>query len=123
MKRSVLVVEDDHDLREIIAEVLRQAGVRVGEAVNGASALDLLKRSEELPGVILLDLMMPVMDGWQFRAEQQRDPRLAGIPVIVMSAVTDGEAKAAQLRPAAYLKKPMDLDEVIDVVRRHCGTR
>jgi CheY-like chemotaxis protein len=119
----VLVVEDDHDLREIIAEVLRQAGVRVGEAVNGASALDLLKRSEELPGVILLDLMMPVMDGWQFRAEQQRDPRLAGIPVIVMSAVTDGEAKAAQLRPAAYLKKPMDLDEVIDVVRRHCGTR
>jgi CheY-like chemotaxis protein len=72
--------------------------------------------------VILLDLMMPVMDGWQFRAAQQRDPRIAGIPVVVMSAVTDGEAKAADLHPALYLRKPMDLDQVVEVVRRFCAT-
>jgi CheY-like chemotaxis protein len=122
MTRFAVLVEDDHDLREVIAEVLRSADLRVAEAENGAAALEMLKRSPELPGVILLDLMMPVMDGWQFRAAQQRDPRIADIPVVVMSAVTDGEAKAAELQPALYLRKPMDLDQVVDVVRRFCAT-
>jgi len=120
MTRIVLVVEDDHDLREVITEVLHQAQLRVAEAATGAAALEILNTSPELPGLILLDLMMPVMDGWQFRAAQLRDPRLADIPVIVMSAITEGETKAAVLRPADYLRKPMDLDRMIEVVRRYC---
>jgi CheY-like chemotaxis protein len=120
MTRLVLVVEDDSDLREIIAEVLHHARFRVAEAGNGTAALEILSTAPELPCGILLDLMMPVMSGWQFRAEQERDTRLAGIPVVVMSAVTDGESKAGLLRPAAYLRK-MDCDQLIDVVKRVCA--
>ena len=118
--RSVLVIEDDRDLREVIAEILDQGLFRVLQAADGAEALEILRSSTELPDLILLDLMMPGMSGMQFRALQQNDPRLAAIPVIVMSAVTDGELKASGLQPAAFLAKPTDREHMLAVVARHC---
>jgi CheY-like chemotaxis protein len=121
--RTVLLVEDDRDLREAIAEILDHDGFHVVQASHGAEAIDILRTSMELPGLILLDLMMPVMNGVQFRAIQRNDPRLAAIPVVVMSAVTDGERKASALQPAAFLPKPADREQILAVVRRFCGTQ
>lgn len=119
--RSVLVVEDDADLREVIAEILKEDRFRVTQAAHGAEALEILRTAKELPGLILLDLMMPVMSGMQFRAVQRADPRLATIPIVVMSAVTEGELKASALQPAAFLAKPSDREEMLAVVRRFCA--
>ena len=123
MNRTVLIVEDDRDLREAIGEILEHDRFHVMHAAHGAEAIDILRTSSELPELILLDLMMPVMNGMQFRAIQQNDPRLAAIPVVVMSAVTDGERKASALRPAAFLPKPADREQILAVVRRFCGTQ
>jgi CheY-like chemotaxis protein len=118
---AILIVEDDPDLREIIAEILSVARFHVVQAAHGAEALDFLQRTERLPGLILLDLMMPVMDGIRFRALQSSDPRLASIPVVVMSAVTDGKQKSAALKPAAFLAKPVEREEIVAVARHHCS--
>ena len=84
--KAVLLVEDDIDVREAVADTLDEAGYRVSPARNGQEALDMLRSGAVQPRVILLDLMMPVMDGWQFREEQLRDPALASIPVVALSA-------------------------------------
>src|SRR5512136_1149583 len=83
-ERRVLVVEDDRDMREALVEVLRLESYLVDAAGDGSQALELARRRH--PDVILLDLMMPVMSGWEFRATQLQDERIAAIPVIVMSA-------------------------------------
>jgi CheY-like chemotaxis protein len=120
MTSAVLIVEDDGDLREILGEILRDARFSVVLAADGADALAKLRASPELPGLILLDIMMPVLNGFEFRAAQRSDPRLAAIPVVVMSAVTSGDVKADALQPAAFLPKPLDREDVIAVARRFC---
>jgi CheY-like chemotaxis protein len=114
----VLVVEDHESTREAFALILTQVGYRVTTAGNGRLALESLRG--ERPCVIVLDLMMPVMDGWQFRAEQRRDQRLADIPVIVCSAAGEVQSRAALLDAAGYLSKPIDVAALIDAVRQHC---
>src|SRR5439155_12456386 len=84
--RCVLVVEDDTDGRETLAELLEAEGYPVARAANGRQALDYLQRAGP-PGLILLDLLMPVMDGYQFRQRQRQDPVLASIPIAVVSVV------------------------------------
>lgn len=113
----VLVVEDDNDLRDSICAVLQDAGYTSWPAENGEIALQ--RARAEKPCVILLDLMMPVMNGWEFRSEQLRDPQLSSIPVIIMTA--DGRAgeKAKTLR-ADYLKKPITLQALLDLVEDYC---
>src|SRR5690242_9166848 len=103
---SLLVVEDDRDVRDSLVEHLRDRGCDVVAAWNGQEALAHL-RGNALPDLILLDLMMPVMDGWQFRVEQKRDPQLASIPVLAMSA--DPSAQAAAIDAHAFLRKPFTL--------------
>jgi CheY-like chemotaxis protein len=115
-KPYILVVEDDFDIRDILTEILRDEGYRVGAAANGQEALDCLNGGD-LPSLILLDLMMPVMNGWQFRAAQLSDPRLAGIPVIVISADTSVQDKAAVLGAAHVLTKPIQLDRLLEIIR------
>lgn len=113
----VLVVEDDNDLRDSICAVLQDAGYTSWPAENGEIALQ--RARAERPCVILLDLMMPIMNGWEFRSEQLRDPQLSSIPVIIMTA--DGRAgeKAKTLR-ADYLKKPITLEALLDLVEDYC---
>jgi len=115
----VLVVEDDADFREALVSALEHAGYEVIAAVNGAAALQLLQW-QIVPSVVILDLMMPVMDGRTFREHQLADPALASIPVIVLSA----EAKAAELATSpgvhAVLRKPVDLEALLGALDALC---
>jgi signal transduction histidine kinase len=113
--RSLLVVEDDADIREALDGLLSMEGFRVAGCANGREALDWLRASPK-PDIILLDLMMPIMDGWQFRVAQKDDPELATIPVLALSA--DSTAKAAAIDAEAYLKKPVDYDTLIATIDR-----
>jgi CheY-like chemotaxis protein len=114
-KKKVLLVEDDFDVRDAFQVLLKRQGHRVVCAGNGQEALDLL-RSEPLPSLILLDLMMPVMDGWRFREEQLKDAALAHIPVIVISAAEHAETHAASIGAVGYLKKPFPLERLVEMV-------
>ncbi len=111
--RRVMVVEDDEGIRDALCDLLAAEGYEVVPAFNGADALERL-RSGVRPDVILLDLMMPVMDGWAFRAEQRRDPALAEIPVVVITASRN--ADVASLEPRAFLRKPIDFDELLKAI-------
>jgi CheY-like chemotaxis protein len=112
--RKVLVVEDDHLIREAIAEALDEEGFDVVEAANGREALE--KLHQERASLVLLDLMMPIMDGWQFREAQLHDPEISNIPVVVLSAVKDDNVSAER-----HFSKPCDLDELLDTVWEFTG--
>jgi CheY-like chemotaxis protein len=121
MGHGVLVVEDDTDIRESLIEILEESGFPTVGVANGHEALERLRGSRQAPCLILLDLMMPVMDGISFRREQLKTPELAGIPVVVLSAYRDIEERAKDMNVVAYVKKPLDLDDLIGVARRYCG--
>jgi CheY-like chemotaxis protein len=114
---SVLIVEDDPDTREMIGRFLELEGFTVAFAANGKQALDRLDAGTPTC-VILLDLMMPVMDGWEFRRQQIRQARLARIPVVVVSAA--GQDLIEQIHADRYLTKPLDLEELLRTVTRFC---
>ena len=116
---AVLIVDDDDDIRESFSELLADEGFTVGEASNGADALAYLE-SHALPNLIVLDLMMPVMDGVEFRRRQLVDPRWAAIPVLVMSASDRGAEIAAELGVTGFLAKPARGKELIAAVTRLC---
>lgn len=116
----VLIVEDDADLREMMAQLLALEGYRTETVANGREALAYLDEGDP-PDVILLDLMMPVMDGWEFRRRQLQDPELSAVPVVVLSALEP--SRAADLAGAAFLKKPLDFDRLLELVRRFCLQR
>src|SRR4051812_60385 len=116
---DILVVEDDAATRSALQLILRAAGYEVACAGDGREALDRL-REKRPPCLILLDLMMPVMDGRQFREEQRRDPALAGVPVVLVSADMNLAEKAADLGASGYLQKPVEIEELLELVRRHC---
>ena len=115
---TILVIEDNDDVRDMMAVTLELEGHRVITAVNGLQALDILRRGA-LPCVILLDLMMPVMNGWEFRAAMDADPRLRHLPVVVVSAA--GREVLESARAAAYLPKPIDVDALLEVVCALCS--
>ena len=117
---TILVVEDDFDIRLVMQLALEGEGYRVVTAGDGQEALEHL-RSNELPSLILLDLMMPRMDGTDFRAVQRQDPALAGIPVVVLSADTRINEKAVAIGVESILRKPIDLDALLELVQRYCG--
>lgn len=117
--RAVLIVDDDRDVREAVREVLQDNGYDVREAGNGKEALDLLRGKLVRPCVILLDIMMPVMDGWQFREAQRNDPSLSEIPVVVLSA--GGEPTGESPHPLDFLRKPVQLPPLLEAVARHCA--
>jgi CheY-like chemotaxis protein len=118
--RRVLVVEDDGLIRESLIEALEDHGYQVTAAANGRDALDLLA-APPLPDLILLDLMMPVMDGRAFREEQRRDPALAAIPVVVLSAASDVVRAGAEMGVAGVLRKPVTLRVLLAELTRHLG--
>lgn len=116
-RKTILVVDDDQDIRDTLTELLVEEGYEVIGAAHGGEALAALK-DEPRPDLILLDLMMPIMDGWQFRTEQRNNPALADIPVVVVSA-TGKDEKVAKLGAAQLLKKPIRLEELLEAVARH----
>ncbi|MGE0547466.1 MAG: PleD family two-component system response regulator [Kofleriaceae bacterium] len=114
---SVLVVDDDPDIRETISEVLEDEGYSVVSAVNGADALDVLQSIK--PSLILLDLSMPIMSGQEFRCRQLADPALAAIPTVVMTAADRIYDKTAGLKLTAILPKPITLQTLLASVERY----
>ena len=110
---SVLVVDDETDIRQAVAEVLADEGYQVFDAGDGAEALAKLRAFH--PSVVLLDLMMPGMNGWEFRDAQKHDPDVSEIPVVVLSAL----GRVGTIDAEGFIQKPFDLDELLDVVRRH----
>jgi CheY-like chemotaxis protein len=121
---NVLIVEDDPDAREMIATLLTTQGFYAVGAEDGLEALHLLRtvchRAPHVPCLVLLDLTMPRLGGHEFRRAQLNDPILAGIPIAVMSGATDATERAEALGAVATLIKPLDLDVLVDVVRRYC---
>jgi CheY-like chemotaxis protein len=122
--RSVLVVDDDEDVRRSVADALEDEGYRVATAPNGGDALRLLKDESVRPDLILLDMMMPGMDGWAFREEQRRDPEIASIPIVVFTAHGVPRETAQQLDAAGYVMKPPRLRDLLSALERvHRGQR
>jgi CheY-like chemotaxis protein len=119
--KTVLIVEDDEGIRETLSEILMEQGFEVEVASNGKEALDLLTSSQNTPGVILLDIMMPIMDGYQFRELQLGYSRLANVPTVAISADGHLNEKSKKLGVAHYLKKPIDLEKLLDLVNKFCG--
>jgi two-component system response regulator MprA len=113
----ILVVEDDDDCREVLKLLLEHKGFQVQSAVDGRDALDQLK-SGITPSLILLDLMMPRVDGWEFRRHQASDPRLADIPTLVMSGCADKTPVPGVL---ATLEKPLDVEQLVDMVSAYAS--
>ena len=118
-RHTIFIVEDDLDTREMLGRFLELEGYDVETAANGRQALDRLTTGLRAC-VILLDLMMPVMDGWQFRRAQVQNQNLANIPVIVVSAA--GRDRLQQIHADAYLSKPVDLDELLKHISVFCRT-
>ncbi len=116
--KRILIVEDADDLRAIMGELLEEEGYEVIGAENGREALDRLASTEPLPRLILLDLMMPQMDGYEFRAEQRKHPRLSAIPVLLMTARGELDARADELGVSGCLKKPFkDIETILAIIR------
>lgn len=114
----VMVVDDDEAIRVTIAALLEEEGYSVVSATNGAEALDILRSFR--PYLILLDLSMPIMSGQQFRSRQLRDPLLAKIPTVVMTAADRVHDKTAGMRVTDTLAKPLKMQQLIDTVERFC---
>jgi CheY-like chemotaxis protein len=118
-RRPVLVVDDDKDIRETLQELIEDEGYEVLSARNGLEALERIQ--ERRPGLVVLDLFMPGMDGAEFRRRQLADPRVSDVPVVVISAAAGLEERVAAMRPAAHLEKPIRLEDLLRLVERFCG--
>ena len=117
---TVLVVDDELGVRESLRLYFEQLGVGTICAGNGDDALYILRTAERPPGLIVLDIMMPEMDGWEFRQRQRQDPKLAAIPVVVVTALNDASAITQRLGAVATLRKPIELEQLSALVERYC---
>jgi CheY-like chemotaxis protein len=115
----VLIVEDDTDLRETLVDLLQVEGYRTAEAANGREALARLGQAGP-PCLVLLDLMMPVMNGWELREQMRQDPALASVPVAILTGVRNGTDQAAALDAVGYFQKPLDFDALLATVAIYC---
>lgn len=115
----ILIVDDDPDIRDSLSDVLADQGFEVAVSADGLEALEHLRRSPA-PCLILLDYMMPRCDGPSFRLEQKNDARIAAIPVVLLTADVRVEEKRRVLDAVDLLAKPVQLEELLAVVRRHC---
>jgi DNA-binding response OmpR family regulator len=119
-RRVVLVVEDDEETAVGLREALDLMGYESDVATNGKVALDYLRRTPSKYCVVLLDIMMPVMDGWNFLKERKAEGTMSGIPVIVVTAVLDDRSRAVAAGAVAFLQKPLDLSKLHETLRQYC---
>lgn len=116
---QILVIEDDLDIRESIRDVLELESYTVTASKNGQDALDYLNSGAPKPKIILLDIMMPIMDGYEFRKRQLMDDSFANIPTIILSADRNFHIHVSSMKIKDFLKKPIDLDRLLTIIRRH----
>ena len=117
-KKHILIVEDSPDLQHLLNQLFSKEGYTTSKAFDGQQALEWLRKTQDLPDLIFLDIMMPVMDGFEFRYQQMKDPRLAGIPVVVMTADSNSQLKAHNLGTEVIRKPILDIDVLLDVASR-----
>jgi CheY-like chemotaxis protein len=115
----VLIVEDDMDVRELMNVLLTNHGFETMTATNGREALEQMRHRR--PCLVLLDLMMPIMDGWEFRAEQLREPSLADVPVVCVTAIAEHSEMVRRLH-APCLRKPIEFRALLEAVEGACGS-
>jgi len=115
--RCILLVEDDRDIREAMQQLLEFEGYSVQTAANGREGLDRLHSTDQ-PCLILLDLMMPVMNGWEMKESLEKDERLSQIPVVIVTAA--GLDKAKTIRSSGILTKPVEVETLLNTVQSHC---
>ncbi len=118
---AVLVVDDDQNVRDLICAILGSKGYGTAVAGNGKEALTYLRSSSMRPRLILLDLMMPEMTGWEFQKAQQEDPALCGIPVAIITGLSRFEGQATALGAVDVLCKPSRIETLVSLVSRFCG--
>jgi CheY-like chemotaxis protein len=118
-KSTVLIVEDDHDLRDDLAFILRAKGYSVIAAENGSIALAKLKASR--PDIVLLDLMMPVMNGWELRTKMLEDPALRQLPTVILTGVASPHETVKAMQASGYLAKPFDTSKLLETIERFCA--
>ena len=116
--KHVLIVEDSLDLQALLAQLIESEGHSTTLASHGRQALDLLESMPVPPSLILLDLMMPVMDGFEFIKVQLEDPKLSKIPVVVMTADSNPQSNVQNLKVKEVVKKPISADLVLEIVDR-----
>ena len=118
MAKKILVVEDDTSIRELLVELLESESYEVYSAVNGLEGLKVLEAGNR-PDLILIDLMMPIMDGYSFRTEQLKNSVWSKIPTIVMSAEANAKEKMKNFQITAFLSKPVELETILNTVARY----
>jgi PAS domain S-box-containing protein len=117
-RRPILIVDDEADVHDLLTDLLRAEGYDVVTASDGAEALEYLRAAPVLPGMILLDLVMPNMDGWEFLEQRSHDPRLAGIPIVLISGQTSARETARALGLASFVEKPIVAARLREVLTR-----
>ncbi len=116
----VMVVEDDPDTRDALCEALGAFGYEALAVENGRAALEALRVTPEQPCIILLDIMMPIMDGWEFRELQQGNAEFAEIPVVFLTADLSARKRALSLGGVAFLPKPVEVETLLGTIREYC---
>jgi two-component system chemotaxis response regulator CheY len=117
---KILVVEDDRDIRESLRDLLEMEGFEVVIAAEGIEAFEeLRKASDHLPDLIILDLMMPGMDGYQFRELQKADPQFSKVPVLLMTADGNIDIKKMKVGAKMAIRKPLEISDLLEVIRTH----
>ena len=112
----ILIVDDDPAIRDVVSDILEMSDYCVKTACNGAEALDFMRIDR--PAAVLLDLMMPVMDGWEFLREYRGEKPVSRVPVVVMSAAQDASEVAGRLGAQAFLAKPFEIETSLEIVGR-----
>jgi two-component system chemotaxis response regulator CheY len=118
--RAVFVVDDDDDIREVLKDVLSVEGYQVLSSGDGERALGLLHEHAADCGLVLLDLMMPHMNGWEFRRKQLQDPAIAAIPVVLLTGAGTAMKSIDDLHVAGTIEKPVELDTLLAEVAHYC---
>ncbi len=113
--KKILIIEDDISIRELLEEIFEFEGYAVDASVNGSEGIKSLHTN--IPDVILMDVMMPIMDGYEFRLEQLKNPHWKSIPVIAMSAQQQKDEKLESYGITHFISKPLELDDLLDTVR------
>lgn len=122
-KKTVLIVEDDEDIRFLLQTALSMKGYAVVTAANGEQGIEKLATHNERPCIILLDLMMPVMNGWEFLERIRERGDHSAVPVIILSGAGREALEATQAGAQGYLRKPVELNHLFGVVKQHCVTQ